>query len=39
MQDYEQNQPCPEDRCPLCWYEQIDSMKADGEDYCTEHLN
>lgn len=28
---------CPEDRCPLCWYDHIDSLKVEGGDYCYEH--
>ena len=29
---------CPDDRCPLCWNEGIDSLKAEGADYCEEHM-
>lgn len=28
---------CPEDRCPLCWYQDVDALKVDGGDYCEEH--
>ena len=28
---------CPEDRCPICWSDGIDSIKAEGSDYCQEH--
>lgn len=28
---------CPEDRCPLCWNDGIDSLKAKNGSYCEEH--
>ena len=28
---------CPENRCPLCWYEGIDNLIEDGESYCQQH--
>lgn len=28
---------CPEDRCPICWYNGMDSLKAEGGDFCEEH--
>ena len=28
---------CPEDRCPLCWYQNIDALKVENGDYCEEH--
>jgi hypothetical protein len=28
---------CPEDRCPLCWYAGIDTLKTEGGYYCQEH--
>lgn len=28
---------CPEDRCPICWEDGIDSLKEDGGDYCQYH--
>jgi hypothetical protein len=28
---------CPEDRCPICWSDGIDSLKTENGDYCQEH--
>lgn len=28
---------CPENRCPICWNDDIDSIKAEGSDFCEEH--
>lgn len=33
----EMNMECPEDRCPLCWYHNIDALKVENGDYCEEH--
>lgn len=33
----EMNMECPEDRCPLCWYNNIDALKVENGDYCEEH--
>lgn len=33
----EMKMDCPEDRCPLCWYQDVDALKVDGGDYCEEH--
>ena len=28
---------CPENRCPICWSNDIDSLKTENGDYCEEH--
>lgn len=28
---------CPENRCPICWSNDIDSLKTEDGDYCEEH--
>ena len=28
---------CPDDRCPICWNDGVDSLKAEGGDFCEEH--
>lgn len=33
----EMKMECPEDRCPLCWYNNIDALKVENGDYCEEH--
>lgn len=30
---------CPNDRCPICWSNNIDSLKAENCDFCEEHEN
>jgi hypothetical protein len=28
---------CPENRCPICWYDGIDSLVEDGDFCCQRH--
>lgn len=28
---------CPDDRCPICWFNNIDSLKKENCDFCEEH--
>ena len=28
---------CPDDRCPICWFDNIDSLKTEYGSFCEEH--
>lgn len=28
---------CQNNRCPLCWYDGIDTIVEEGHEYCHEH--
>lgn len=28
---------CPENRCPVCWYNGVDTLVGEGSYYCQEH--